>query len=197
MSKFKIYILLISVSLLLCSCGSKSKTSGVKIEVPVIMGITTFDNYALALQLYEGEYQSDFSAGPGFGANWTGSYQLAIINCSDNSVVESYKLKEWGESMCFHENVDLKITDYNLDNNYEVLIGQYASQNGNVYHIYYITKDLKIGHYEDIGEIFISSQDMSPELEVADGAVRYSVYDNSVGKLVEKEIKLESLGLNR
>ncbi len=196
MNRIKIYILSFCMCMFLCSCGSENEPSGVKIDEPVIMGITTFDDYALALQLYEGEYQSDFSAGPNFGANWTGNYQLAIINRSDNTVIETYELKEWGEPMLFHESVDLKVTDYNQDGNYEVLIGQYASQNGNVYHMYHITKDLKIGHYDEVGELFISSQDMSPELEVDGEVVKYGYYDNGVGKIIHEEIKLQTLALN-
>lgn len=98
--------------------------------------------------------------------------------------------------MLFNESVDLSVTDYNQDGNYELLIGQYASQNVNVYHMYYITKDLEIGHYEEIGEIFISSQDMSPALEVDGEVLKYSIYDNSTGSIITKEIKLTMLTLD-
>ena len=127
--------------MLLCSCGSENTTSGVKVEEPVIMGATTFDNYALVLQLYEGEYQSDFSVGPNFGVNWTGNYQLAIINRSDNIVINTYELEEWSE-------------------------------------------------------ISISSQDMSPALKVDGEVVNYSIYDNSTGSTITKEIKLTMLALD-
>ncbi len=165
----------------------------VEVKDPVIMASATFDDYGVFLQMYEGSYQSDFNIGLYFGANWIGSYELAIVHTPSNKVVITYKLSDWNEPMCFQETFDLKLTDYDKDGNFEVLIGQYGTVNYNRYHMYQIGGDLRISYYSEIGEILISSREMSPELEVKGDVIRYSYYDNSKGKEVIKEIDVKAL----
>ncbi len=74
-----------------------------------------------------------------------------------------------------------------------MLIGQYGSSNYNIYRMYYITEDLEIGCYTEIGEINISDRNMSPVLEAGDGVVTYSYYDNSVGGMITEQIDIGAL----
>ena len=74
-----------------------------------------------------------------------------------------------------------------------MLIGQYGNSNNNIYRMYYITEELEIGCYTEIGELNISSRKMSPVLESGEGVVTYAVYDNSTGGTITKEIDIRML----
>lgn len=173
--------------------GCTQNASAIKIQEPVILGSAFTDKFILILQMYEGTYDSVLDMGPAFGPNWTGKYELIILNKGVNEVVYSYKLKEWSELLNFKENFELNLTDYNEDGIYELLIGQYGSNNYNIYKMYYIKDDLEIGYYAEIGELEISSKELSPRLEVRDGNIIYSVYNISNGVMVDKEISLSRL----
>ncbi|MCD8326899.1 MAG: hypothetical protein LUC90_09555 [Lachnospiraceae bacterium] len=87
------------------------------------------------------------------------------------------------------------MTDLNSDGCMEVLIGQYGASNFNLYRMYYIDADLQIGCYSEIGELTISSQEMSPALEVSGDKIVYSFYDNARGEMVTGEIDITALDL--
>ena len=59
--------------------------------------------------------------------------------------------------------------------------------------MYYITESLEIGHYAELGELEITSQEMSPKLEVDGGYIIYSLYDNSNGKWVDNKIDMQNI----
>ncbi|MCD8131765.1 MAG: hypothetical protein LUE16_10930 [Lachnospiraceae bacterium] len=188
-----IFILLLVLVLGCAGCG-KSEMD-IRVEEPIIMGAGYFGNYVLLLRLYEGEYESDYSVGPGFGPNWSGEYELVVMESGSDSVLSRYQLTEWDETLCFQENFDLQVTDLNADGCMEVLIGQYGASNFNLYRMYYIDADLQIGYYSKIGELTISSQEMSPCLEVSGNSAVYSVYDNAKGEWVTGEIDITALAL--
>ncbi|MCD7751118.1 MAG: hypothetical protein LUI10_05190 [Lachnospiraceae bacterium] len=188
-----IWILLLTLALGCVSCG-RSET-GIEVSEPVIMAVGYFDHYCVLLRLYEGEYKSVYEAGPDFGANWSGEYELVVMEAGSDTVICQYPLTEWNETLCFQESFDLQLTDLNADGCAEVLIGQYAGSNYNLYKMYYIDEDGQIGYYSEIGDLAISSQDLSPCLEVSGGSAVYSVYDNSTGSWVTGEIDLEALDI--
>lgn len=66
--------------------------------------------------------------------------------------ISKYGLQEWGETLRFGEPFTLNLTDYNIDGTYELLIGQRISDNENSCYMYYITEELQIGCYDNIGE---------------------------------------------
>ena len=181
----------------LCPCflivGCAKSAYDVKITEPIIIGKAFYDDYALVLRLYEGEYRTEYSAGPNFGPNWVGKYDLAIIDILSGEVIYNYLLKEWGEELLFKESVALTLTDYNMDGVLEILIGQYGSQNYNTYNMYYITEASTIGYYSEIGTLSISSEDMSPQLEVKNGSIQYPLYDNSSNTMNMRNIGLDAL----
>ena len=160
---------------------------------PVIVGIASLRDYVLTLQLLEGSYETDLQAGPGFGGEWTGQYELVISDSSNSEVINRYTLKEWQEALSFQEQFTLQPVDYNKDGTLELLIGQYGCSNYNFYRMYYITPEQEIGCYDKIGELMISSLEMSPVLEGSNTEVRYSYYNNSVGEMVIGKIPYEDL----
>ena len=192
--KLGLCLLLASISLYPAGCG---ETERQKIEVsePVIIGTALWDHYALFLCLEEGQYESVCEIGPDFGANWVGQYELRLLDVETDTILSSYRLTEWEEPLRFHKNIDLRLTDLNSDGCREVLIGQYAASNYNLYRMYYVDNEMQIGYYSDIGVMEISSQDMSPQLEVSDGKITYSLYDNAQGSMVKKEMDLKVLDI--
>lgn len=168
-----------------------------KIEVKddIVIGYADIGDNMLVLQLYDGYYENDFSMGPYRGANWVGNYSLVIVT-PDGKAISEYKLQEWKEPLRFGQSVTLNLTDYNKDGNYEVLIGQRSGSNFNSYYMYYITSDMEIGFYEEIGELLISSESFSPILDLDGNILRFSYYDNMSGETVVKEMDINTLGIN-
>lgn len=193
MKKIGFCLLLVFISLFVAGC--EKERSKIEVSEPVIMGTALWDNYALLLRLEEGRYESVCELGPDFGANWVGQYELRLLDVETDTVLSSYRLTEWEEPLRFHKNIDLKLTDLNSDGCPEVLIGQYAAGNYNLYRMYYVDKEKQIGYYSDIGAIAISSQDMSPQLEVKGGKIIYSLYDNAQGIMAKKEMDMKVLDI--
>lgn len=160
---------------------------------PIVIGSAYYDNYLIALQMYEGSYESEFILGPNSVSNWSGKYELIIADTVDGKIIKNFDLEDWSETMRFQEQGALNLTDYNCDGILELLIGQYGTTNSNIYHMYYITRDLEIGYFSEIGEIIIDSKELSPILEIKEGMVEYSVYDNSIGCNVIKKIDMKDL----
>lgn len=212
-TKYQILIILL-ISVLLCSCNGNTtginkendKQINAKDEIKVKTEMTLAscsleemnkENYILALRLYNGEYYEEYTPGSNFGGNWTGKFKLCIIDTLENKVVESYEMQEWDEFLV-KDKFDITLMDYNKDGNYEFLIGQYGSSNIKIYRMYYITKDFKIGYYDNIGEINISNESLSPELKVnSNGKLEYSFYDNSKGDTIQKTIDINLLDIKK
>ena len=167
-----------------------------ELDEPVIVATAEFGDYALLLRLYDGQYESVYSLGPDFGANWTGAYELVLIDLYSGAVISQYPLTEWNEALRFQESFALHLMDLNSDGCSEVLIGQYAGSNYNLYKMYYIDADMQIGWYSEIGDLLISSQEMSPVLEVVEDKITYSFYNNASGETVTREIDLSALELD-
>ncbi len=188
-----ILILLLVLALGCAGCGRSE--AEIEVSEPIIMGTGYFGDYVLVLRLYEGQYESDYSVGSGFGPNWTGEYELAVMESGSDMVLSRYQLTEWDETLCFQERFDLQVTDLNADGCMEVLIGQYGASSFNLYRMYYIDADLQIGYYSEIGELAISSQDLSPALTVSGDKIVYDVYDNAKGEWVAGEIDITELDI--
>ena len=198
------------ISMLLCSCNGNelvnksendkknNQQQNIIVKTEVTLGSCSLDNmnkdnYILSLRLYKGEYYEEYTPGSNFGGNWTGKFKLCIIDSLDGRVIDSYEIHEWNE-FTIKDMVNITLKDYNKDGNYEFLIGQYGSSNFNIYRMYYITKDFKIGYYDKIGEINISNKSYSPELKINNEEnIEYSYYDNSVGDMIKKTIDIKLL----
>ncbi|QNU67677.1 hypothetical protein EHE19_004180 [Ruminiclostridium herbifermentans] len=207
--KYLICVMLL-ISMFLCSCNGKELVSkneknknnneqeNIIVKTEVTLGSCSLDdmnkdNYILSLRLYKGEYYEEYTPGSNFGGNWTGKFKLCIIDSLDGRVIDSYEISEWDE-FTIKDKVNITLKDYNKDGNYEFLLGQYGSSNLNIYKMYYITKDFKIGYYDKIGEINISNESYSPELKINnEGNIEYSYYDNSVGDTIKKSIDINLL----
>lgn len=196
------------LSVILCGCNGQQgvvntqdvsqneSTPCVKVSTEVTLGSCPLTgmgkpDYILALRMYKGEYHEQYLPGIDSGPNWTGNFKLCIIDTLQDSVIEAYPIKE---ELTFKNKIDIALKDYNRDGNFDFLIGQYASSNLNTYKMYYVTKDLKIGYYNKVGEFSISSKSFSPELEPDNrGDLTYSFYDNSSGTTIKKTIDLNLL----
>ncbi len=205
--KYSICVMLL-ISTLLCSCNGnelvsksendKKNNENIIVKTEVTLGSCSLDNmnkdnYILSLRLYKGEYYEEYTPGSNFGGNWTGKFKLCIIDSLDGRVIDSYEIHEWDE-FTIKDKVNITLKDYNKDGNYEFLLGQYGSSNLNIYRMYYITKDFKIGYYDKIGEFNISNESYSTELKINnEGNIEYSYYDNSVGDKIKKTIDINLL----
>ncbi len=211
--KIKCFICMIAIlSIILCGCNGQKvsvntqdvsqseNTPDVKVNTEVTLGSCPLTDmgkadYILALRMYKGEYHEQYLPGSDSGPNWTGNFKLCIIDTLQDRVIESYPINE---ELTFKKQIGITLKDYNKDGNFDFLIGQYASSNFNIYKMYYITKDFKIGYYNNIGEISVSSKSYSPELEEDDkGNLVYAFYDNSSGKTITKTIDLKMLNIKK
>ena len=159
---------------------------------PVIVGIAKLQDYVLTLQLIEGSYETDLQMGPYFGGGWTGQYELVLHDAESSEVITRHALAEWQQELIFTEEFPIQLADYNEDGIMEFLIGQYGCSNYNFYRIYYITPELEIGYYEEIGELMITSKEMSPVLERNEDGTLYSYYNNAGGNTVTGVIANEA-----
>ncbi|EPR07703.1 hypothetical protein [Ruminiclostridium papyrosolvens] len=209
--KINRFISMIALLLIvLCGCNGQQgavntqdvsqteSTPGVKVNTEVTLGSCSLNSmgkadYILALRMFKGEYHEQYLPGSDSGPNWTGNFKLCIIETLQDRVIESYPINE---ELTFKNKIDITLKDYNKDGNFDFLIGQYASSNLNTYKMYYVTKDFKIGYYNNIGEFSISSKSYSPELKKDNkGNLTYSFYDNSSGKTITKIIDINLLKL--
>ncbi|MCD8326900.1 MAG: hypothetical protein LUC90_09560 [Lachnospiraceae bacterium] len=91
-----IFILVLTLVLSCTACG-RSETD-IEVSEPIIMGTGYFGDYVLVLRLYEGKYESDYSVGPGFGPNWTGEYELVVMESGCATVLSRYQLPARGHN---------------------------------------------------------------------------------------------------
>ena len=168
-------------------------SSDIKTTDSVVVGSAELGEYILVLRICDGYYEYEHSVGPNQGNNWVGDYELAILEMASGEEISKYPLQEWGEAMRFGEPFPLNLTDYNNDDTYELLIGQRISDNQNSCYMYYITKELQIGCYDNIGEIIMSESKSSPVLSLSEGSLQYAAYNNSIGEWVQHTIDLALL----
>lgn len=171
----------------------KISSPDIETKDSVVVGSAELGEYILVLRICDGYYEFEHSVGPNQGSNWVGDYELAILETASGKEISKYRLQEWGESMRFGEPFSLNVTDYNSDGIYELLIGQRISDNQGSYYMYYITKELQIGYYDNIGEIIMSSSKKSPVLKVSEGCLQYASYNNSTGEWIQHTIDLNLL----
>ncbi|GKX31591.1 hypothetical protein SH1V18_40710 [Vallitalea longa] len=177
--------------------NNDEKDVDIKVMTDVTLGESDLsmmgkDNYIIALRLYDGKYYEDYNPGPEYGANWVGNCKLCIIDTDKNYIIDSYSSNEFNEQLSVKNKFDITIEDYNNDGNYEFLVGQYGSSNFNIYNMYYITSDFKIGYYDEVGEINITNKEYSPVLDLDEnGNIIYDYYDNNKGEKIIKTIDTE------
>ncbi len=150
------------------------------------------DQYKLVLQMIDGTVTEDTEPGPFMGINRTGNFALSVVDTVKNETISTYEISDWTEPLRFVGDVELNVTDYNEDGSKELLLGQHGGSNYNIYHMYYITKDFEIGYVSEIGELVISSKEVSPVLEVKNNMLIYQVYDMNSGSFITKEIALSN-----
>ncbi len=167
---------------------------------PVILGTGFFEEYSIFLQMYEGYYDVDLEPGPFWGPSWVGKCELVILNRYDDTVLSRFDLKDWKEPMLFQEQVTLNVVDYNEDGVFELLLGQYGTQNFNLYHLYQIYEEQEIGnestanpivitYRSDKGDIAMTCKELSPILEYDGKDLQYEVYDNTLSKKIYKKLQ--------
>jgi hypothetical protein len=184
-------ILVLFIVLMLNGCASKNKEDVIK---DIIIGSCDIDlggeSYKLGLYLSDGEYFFNEDPGPYYGDNWIGEFTLILYREVDDNTISRYKLKD--NEMTFNKKFEIMISDYNDDGVNEFLIGQYGSANFNVYRMYYIDENLNIGYYNQLGEILMSDESMSPLLN--EDCI-YKYYDNRTGDFIEKKIDFNLLDI--
>lgn len=147
--------------------------------------------YVLELQLQNPTQEISRVPSPWSGYVWNGEGQLILRDAETGQVMDACKLEGWSEPLQFQEEFTIQFCDYNGDGTLEFLIGQYAGANYNVYQMYDVSGVQAIGYCEELGELMIASDSLSPILEYdSDGTVYYSYYDNASGEQVEQEAKV-------
>lgn len=148
-------------------------------------------NYVLELQLQDATQEVSRVPSPWSGYVWNGEGQLILREAETGEVKDACKLTEWSETLQFQKEFTINFCDYNGDGTLEFLIGQYAGANYNVYRMYEVSGVLALGSCKELGEMMITSDEMSPVLDYSeDGVVYYNYYDNAQGREVEQEAKV-------
>lgn len=86
-----------------------------------------------------GHYAEDPEIGPFFGPNWTGHFQLRVVNSKD-AIVFTFNLPDNKfYQYLFMGKFQFHFSDYNGDGNPDFTLGQYAGSNGFDYELFEIT----------------------------------------------------------
>ncbi len=143
--------------------------------------------YIVELWLDKGIYGNieEFGAGGGiYEENYIGQYYLAVTN-ENGEVLSKRELEqdfEDGGKMNFPGSFEIVVADYNQDGCPDFTIGSYLSSTANLYALYTVWDDGKIGLLgKDIPNS--SPSDFSIAFETrADKSFCGSIYDNTVGE---------------
>lgn len=187
----KMLIVVLFILLVLNGCVSDNKEGVIK---DIVVGSCDVElggeYYRLELYLSNGEYVFNEDPGPYYGDNWIGEFTLILYREVDDMIISRYKLDE--SEMIFNNKFEIMISDYNDDGVNEFLIGQHGSTNFNIYRMYYIDENINIGFYNQIGEITISDESMSPLLNED---CTYLFYDNRIGDFIENKVDFNLLDI--
>lgn len=144
------------------------------------------------LQLIDvnGQYTFDPNPGGYQGKNWTGDFQLMLLN-KQGKTISKLDLSSKINASSFYEQFSRKFSfhfaDYNGDGDPDAALGQYASSNGYVYKLFSVKngtiQPLPLPH----GMIFSIDRSYSPLFKkIKSNAFQVTYYDNTVASSFQK-----------
>ena len=125
----------------------------------------------------KGMYINNTTVGPFQGNNWTGQFQLRVVN-SEGKVLSKLSLPDNKfTQLLFMRKFQFHFADYTDDGNPDFTLGQYASSNGSWYQIYEVKSDgiVQLPIY-----LFASDGGYSPLFQqVKPNGFKIKYYDNA------------------
>lgn len=94
----------------------------------------------IVLAMTDGHYLVEHEPGPFMGPNWTGDFELQLLD-DRRQIVSTIRLNESFEELRFQKPFSFQFADYNKDGHPDFAIGQYASSNVYVYRLFTIIDD--------------------------------------------------------
>lgn len=142
------------------------------------------------MRLTEGKQYNDAAAGPFQGWNWQGKFLLQLVDSTGDTVSQLELNKAFEEEeLIFNRTFLISFDDYNNDGDPDFTIGQYGSNNGNLYKLFTI-RDNKIEVLPlQTGSVFSSGGNSRHSISlkrISDIGFVNSYYDNTKGKLIEQ-----------
>lgn len=141
----------------------------------------------LVLVMTDGQYRVEQEPGPFTGPNWTGTFELQLLD-QQRSILSSYRLNDSFDELLFQKSFSFAFADYNDDGFIDFSIGQYASSNLFIYKLF-TTRNGKIELLSmDSNNELVSSERGYSVLfvQVSPDSFKTVHYDNSVGKYLER-----------
>ncbi|WP_312113742.1 hypothetical protein [Brevibacillus reuszeri] len=141
----------------------------------------------LVLVMTDGQYRIEEEPGPFTGPNWTGTFELQLLD-EKRSPLSTLRLNDAFDELLFQKSFSFAFADYNHDGNIDFAIGQYASSNLYTYKLFTI-RDGKIERLpiESDNEIVSSERSYSVLFaQVSPDSFKTVYYDNSLGKYLER-----------
>lgn len=94
----------------------------------------------IVLAMTDGLYSVEHEPGPFLGPNWTGTFELQLLD-DRRQIVSTARLNESFEELRFQKPFSFQFSDYNQDGHPDFAIGQYASSNVYIYRLFTIIDD--------------------------------------------------------
>jgi len=137
----------------------------------------------IVLAMTDGHYRVEHEPGPFMGPNWTGDFELQLLD-DRGQIVSASRLNESFEELRFQKPFSFQFADYNQDGHSDFAIGQYASSNVYVYRLFTIMDDnIKELPIEPDQEILSSERGYSILFTKGSHASFETVfYNNAAGK---------------
>jgi len=141
----------------------------------------------LVLVMTDGQYRIEQEPGPFTGPNWTGTFELQLLD-EQRSILSSYRLNDSFDELLFQQSFSFAFADYNDDGHIDFSVGQYASSNLFIYKLYTILNGkIEILPMDSKNEFVSSERGYSVLFEqVSPDSFKTVHYDNSVGKYLER-----------
>ncbi|WP_103104135.1 hypothetical protein [Brevibacillus reuszeri] len=176
--------------------STSSSVSGVTVNhTPTILAEAPLDRKMagdskakyLVLVMTDGQYRVEQEPGPFTGPNWTGTFDLQLLD-EQRSILSSYRLNDSFDELLFQKSFSFAFADYNDDGHIDFSIGQYASSNLFIYKLFTI-RNGKIEHLpmDSKNELVSSERGYSVLfVQVSPDSFKTVHYNNSIGKYLER-----------
>ncbi|MFP3387270.1 hypothetical protein [Brevibacillus sp. SIMBA_040] len=184
-----VFLLPFSVGSDTLNSGSPTKdTSTILAEAPLDRKMAG-DSKAkyLVLVMTDGQYRIEQEPGPFTGPNWTGTFELQLLD-GQRSILSSYHLNDSFDELLFQKSFSFAFADYNDDGHIDFSIGQYASSNLFIYKLFTIRNGkIEILPMDSNNGLVSSERGYSVLfVQVSPDSFKTVHYDNSVGKYLER-----------
>ncbi|WP_274434152.1 hypothetical protein [Alicyclobacillus sp. ALC3] len=129
----------------------------------------------------KGQYVDNTIVGPFQGNNWTGQFQLRVVNSTGNTLSKLSLPNNKFTRLLFMGKFQFHFADYNGDGYPDFTLGQYAGSNGNWYEIFEVNAHGIVQlQTKPTAQLFASDFAYSPLFQqVKPDGFRIKYYDNA------------------